>query len=66
MESIWSGSEVDATLAGGSTRSAVVDEDPNSGWRGREAGSLVSQAFGINKVSNINQEYIVFFISKIF
>jgi len=66
MESIWSGSEVDATLAGGSTCSAVVDELLNRGRRGREAGSLVSQAFGINKVNNINQEYRIFFISKIF
>jgi len=63
MASISSGSKVDGALAGGSTCSAISEEgELDMGLRGREAGSLVSQALGINKVSNINQEYSVLFI----
>jgi hypothetical protein len=63
MASISNGSEVDGALAGGNTCSATSEAGKfDMGLRGREAGSLVSQALGINRVSNINQEYRVRFI----
>jgi hypothetical protein len=67
MALISSASDVAAVLAGGSTCRATSEEierdgELDMGLRGREAGSLVSQALGINKVNNINQEYRVLFI----
>jgi hypothetical protein len=58
---------VDAALVGGSTCRATSEEiereeELDMGLRGREEGSLVSQALGINRVNNINQEYRVLFI----
>jgi hypothetical protein len=63
MALISSASDVDVALAGGSTCNATSEvEEFDMGLRGREAGSLVSQALGINRVNNINQEYRVRFI----
>jgi hypothetical protein len=63
MALISSASEVEAALVGGNTCSATSEETEfDMGLRGREAGSLVSQALGINRVININQEYRVLFI----
>jgi hypothetical protein len=64
---ISSASDVEAALVGGSTCRATSEEierdgELDMGLRGRAEGSLVSQALGINKVNNINQEYRVLFI----
>jgi hypothetical protein len=57
MASIWRGCEVEAPFVEGSTCSVVSaeEDEPKTGLRGRDAGSVVSQAFCINRKINANQ-----------
>ena len=68
MASIWRGYEAESAPAGGSTKSFVPDEEaeeePGTGLKVREAGSVVLQARVVNRMINKNHVCLVLFIRR--